>query len=151
MTLIIVLLAALLAPADVEKPKNWCDLDGDGKLTVADLNMAITASLQSLPCNKEKLWGEICNVVVVQRVINAINGDQCRRSVFVTVSWKAVRPIAVNVYRAVGSVLEKLTKEPISTDQFVDELPPDTAMPRYTVRRVVAGKEEETDLPVKIQ
>ena len=151
MTLTIVLLAALLSWATAEKPKNWCDLDGDGKLTAADVDMAIKASLQSLPCNKEKLWGEICNVVVIQRVINAVNGDRCRPGVFVTVTWKSVRPIPVNVYRGVGSGLEKLTKVPISTNWFIDELPPDTPIPRYTVRGVVTGKEEQIDLPVKIQ
>ena len=55
-----------------------CDLNGDGVVDAADVQIAINQSLGKAPCKKADLDRDgACNVVDVQRVIVASRGGGC--------------------------------------------------------------------------
>ncbi len=55
-----------------------CDLNGDGLVDSADVQLAINQALGSAPCSSADLNADgVCNVVDVQRVIDAAHGRTC--------------------------------------------------------------------------
>ena len=56
---------------------NPCDLNNDGAVTVADVQLAINMDLGKLPCTANIDGVGVCNLIVVQRVINASLGETC--------------------------------------------------------------------------
>jgi hypothetical protein len=55
-----------------------CDLNGDGVVNIADVQIAINQALGIIACTNANLIGSgVCNVVDVQRVINASLGGAC--------------------------------------------------------------------------
>src|SRR3954468_10539780 len=56
---------------------NKCDLTGDGKVDTADIQAAINMSLGIAPCTATVAGANVCNVIVVQRVVNASQGAGC--------------------------------------------------------------------------
>jgi len=54
-----------------------CDLNGDGVVNAADVTTAINQALGTAACTNANLTGSGCNVVDVQRVINAAIGGAC--------------------------------------------------------------------------
>jgi chitodextrinase len=67
------------AGAPIVSGTNPCDLNGDGIVNAADVQIAISQALGSTACGSSDLMhtGQ-CNVVDVQRVINASLGNSCR-------------------------------------------------------------------------
>lgn len=58
---------------------NPCDLNGDGVVNAADVQLSVSAANGQSACGNADLRGTgICDVVDVQRVINAAQGGQCR-------------------------------------------------------------------------
>ncbi len=56
-----------------------CDLNNDGVVNNADVQIAIAQSLGTTPCGNAALQQSgVCTVIDVQRVINAANGQACR-------------------------------------------------------------------------
>jgi hypothetical protein len=56
-----------------------CDLNGDGQINAADVQIAINQALGVVACTNADLVGNgQCNVVDVQRVINASMGAACK-------------------------------------------------------------------------
>jgi hypothetical protein len=55
-----------------------CDLNGDGSVTSADVNLSIGMVLGSVPCTARLDGSSTCNVVDVQRVIMASMGGPCK-------------------------------------------------------------------------
>src|SRR6516225_10805132 len=53
---------------------NACDLNGDGKVDATDVQSAINMSLGLSGCSANVYGANVCNVVMVQRVINASLG-----------------------------------------------------------------------------
>ena len=71
---------------------NRCDLTLDGKVDAADVQAAINMSLGISPCTANVAGLNVCNVVVVQRVINASMGAPCTTSLglhVVALNWAA--------------------------------------------------------------
>jgi hypothetical protein len=56
---------------------NACDLTQDGRVDTADVQASINMSLGMSTCTANILSSGTCNVVVVQRVINASLGGSC--------------------------------------------------------------------------
>lgn len=85
-------------------PLNACDLNRDGAVTKADVDLAISMSLGPVSgCTANIMGAGVCNVVVVQRVINAMTGA-CVTNVphSVTLNWVASTSsnvVGYNVYR----------------------------------------------------
>jgi hypothetical protein len=68
-------------PADMRGQsgaKNACDLNGDGVVDAADVKLAVDMSLHSKPCLANVIGDGVCNVVVVQRIVNAVGNNVCR-------------------------------------------------------------------------
>jgi hypothetical protein len=87
---------------------NGCDLNLDGKVDTADVQAAINMSLGVSPCTANIAGIKVCNVVVVQRVINASLGGACINSTglhSVSLTWVASTTpnVTYNVYRATSS------------------------------------------------
>jgi hypothetical protein len=56
-----------------------CDLNGDGVVNQTDVNIAMSQALGTSACTNAALYQSgVCNVVDVQRVINASQGASCR-------------------------------------------------------------------------
>jgi hypothetical protein len=56
-----------------------CDLNGDGAVNNLDVQLAIAQSLGTTACGNAALQQSgVCNVIDVQRVINAANGQACK-------------------------------------------------------------------------
>ena len=57
---------------------NKCDLNADGVVDSADVQIATSQALNN-SCTTADLDGNgVCNVIDVQRIINAANGQACR-------------------------------------------------------------------------
>jgi fibronectin type 3 domain-containing protein len=88
---------------------NPCDLTHDGKVDAADVQAAINMSLGVSSCNADIAGLNACNIVVVQRVINASLGSPCSTSLglhVVSLSWTVSNSSNVTgykVYRATAS------------------------------------------------
>jgi hypothetical protein len=85
---------------------NSCDLTNDGRVDAADVQASINMSLGISPCSANIAGANVCNVVVVQRVVNASLGGSCFTSAgihSVSLNWAASTSTGVtgyNVYRS---------------------------------------------------
>jgi len=88
-----------------------CDLNQDGTVNAADVQLAINMALGSVPCTANIGGAGVCNVAIVQRVINAAMGGACVTGLgaiphSVSLSWTASISSNVagyNVYRGSAS------------------------------------------------
>ena len=84
-----------------------CDLNNDGKVDTTDVNLAVTMALGTTSCTANIAGANVCNVVVVQRVVNAANGGACITTGHsVSLSWTASTSSNVkgyNIYRGTTS------------------------------------------------
>jgi len=82
-----------------------CDLTADGKVDASDVQAAINMSLGASPCTANVIGTNVCNVVVVQRVINASLGGACVTSAGhnALVNWTASTSSNVTGYKVYRS------------------------------------------------
>jgi hypothetical protein len=88
-----------------------CDLNQDGTVNAADVQLAVNMALGSVPCKANIDGAGVCNVAIVQRVINAAMGQACNTNAgavphFVSLSWTASTSSNIagyNVYRGPAS------------------------------------------------
>jgi len=88
-----------------------CDLNQDGTVNVADVQLAVNMSIGSIPCTANIGGAGVCNAAIVQRIINAAMGQACNTSGgavphFVSLSWTASTSLDIagyNVYRGSAS------------------------------------------------
>jgi hypothetical protein len=102
-----------------------CDLNSDGKVESADVQLAVNMALGLTPCTASIYGSHVCNVVVVQRVTNAALTGTCLTGTHsVTLAWKASTSIVsgYNVYRGAASTgpFTKLNTSLISALTYVD-------------------------------
>jgi len=68
-----------VSPTGTAVPTPTCDLNGDGVVTSADVQIAINQALGTTPCGSaDLLQNGQCSIIDVQRVINASLGGTCR-------------------------------------------------------------------------
>jgi hypothetical protein len=87
---------------------NACDLNKDGSVDLADVQLSVNMALGLAPCTSTILGAGVCNIVVVQRVTNAVLSGMCRTGNphGVTLNWTAsISPnvTGYNVYRGLVS------------------------------------------------
>jgi hypothetical protein len=104
-----------------------CDLNQDGKVDSTDVQLAINMSLGTASCTANIAGPGVCNVVVVQRVVNAAIGGSCVAGSLhsVTLTWSPSTTSTVtgyNVYRSTtsGGGYSKLTSSPVAASSFSD-------------------------------
>lgn len=87
--------------------QNACDLSPDGKIDAADVQAAVNMTLNPSTCTANIAGSKVCNVVVVQRVVNASLGGSCLTSTglhVVSLSWAgSTGAAAYKVYRGTTS------------------------------------------------
>lgn len=107
---------------------NQCDLNADGTVNVLDAQVAINMALGVVPCTANISNLGVCDVIVVQRIINASLGGGCLTGPTihtVTLNWTASTSSDItgyNVYRAVldGGPYTKINAFPVATTSFTD-------------------------------
>jgi len=122
-----------------------CDANKDGTVTVADVQLAIDMDLGLLTCALNIEGAGVCNIAVVQRLINAALGLPCATGPGVTahsvnLSWTASSSPNVagyNVYRgtASGGPYTKVNSAPVSGTTYTDT----TVQPGQTYYYVVTA------------
>ena len=99
----------LLAPMAVHaQALNACDLNGDGTVDIRDAQMAANMALALAPCTANVVGPGVCDISVIQRVIDAALSGLCRPGALhsVTLNWTASTSSNVtgyNVYRGTHS------------------------------------------------
>src|SRR5690349_9194805 len=81
--------------------QNPCDLNVDGKVDSADVQAATNMSLGLSSCTANIAGAGVCNVVVVQRVVNAALGGVCVTTASihnVALSWMASSSLNITGY-----------------------------------------------------
>ena len=99
----------LFAPTAVHSQAlNACDLNGDGAVDIRDAQMAANMALGLAPCTANVIGIGVCDISVIQRVIDAALSGLCRTGDLhsVTLNWTASTSSNVtgyNVYRGTHS------------------------------------------------
>jgi fibronectin type 3 domain-containing protein len=93
---------------------NACDLNADGVVNSADVTLAVNMDIGLSPCAADIVAINTCNVVVIERVINAIPPGTCAtagNAHAVTLNWTASTTpnVSYNIYRS-GTVNGTYTK-----------------------------------------
>lgn len=104
-----------------------CDLNGDGAINIADVQLAVNMSVGAATCTANIMGAGVCNVVVVQRVVNAALGQACviGSGHSASLTWVASPSSGVtgyNVYRgtASGGPYTLLNATPVTTVTYSD-------------------------------
>lgn len=70
--------AILPRTAGTSKGKSNCDLNGNGKVDILDVQIAVGQAVGATPCGTADLKGSgTCDIVDVQRIVNAALGGAC--------------------------------------------------------------------------
>jgi hypothetical protein len=103
-----------------------CDLNQDGVVNSADVGLAVSMMLNPATCTANIIGPGVCNVVVLQRVVNAgVPGGTCvvSNSHWVLLTWTASTTPSVNynIYRgtSIGAYM-KLNSTPVSATSYTD-------------------------------
>lgn len=108
---------------------NACDLNHDGVVNVLDIQLATNMALGVAPCTANITSPGVCDIVVVQRVTNAVLTGTCNTGIVVShsvsVSWTASTSSNVagyNVYRGTQTAgpYTKLTAGPVAGTIYTD-------------------------------
>jgi hypothetical protein len=105
---------------------NACDLNADGVVNSADVTLAVSMDIGTAACTANIAGVDLCNVVVVQRVINAILPGTCvaGNAHTVTLSWTASTTpnVSYNVYRAAtsGGTYTKIGSVGVGVLSYID-------------------------------
>ncbi len=118
------LLATVHGPA-WSQMQNACALSGDATVSAVDVQQAINMALGLTTCNTNIDGAGVCNVVVVQRVIDAALGEGCVTNHWVSLTWTASTSSNVagyNVYRATASTgpFTKMNSSPMNSTSALD-------------------------------
>jgi len=114
-------------PAARAQGVNPCDLNKDGAVDFLDVQLATKMALGSAACTANVAGSGVCNVVAVQRVINAVLNGTCVTSAphSVTLTWTASTSsnvIGYNIYRGPASSgpYTRITSLPVAGTTFTD-------------------------------
>jgi hypothetical protein len=104
-----------------------CDLNGDGLVNLLDEQLAVGMSLGQTQCTASIDGVNVCNVVIVQRVVNAATGGVCvtGNSHLVSLNWIASTSPNIagyNVYRGAttGGPYTQINSALVPTVSYTD-------------------------------
>ena len=153
-----VLIAAyILSTSSGSAQTSACDLAAPfGIVDVSDVQAAINMAIGASPCTAKIGGGQICNVAVVQRVINAaVPGGSCDTGTgvvphSVTLSWNASTSpnvIGYRIYRstASGGTYTALNSTPVPGTSYVDHTVRGGITYYYVARSVDSTGAESSD------
>ena len=128
-------LAVLTAGLSLASTCAWaqispCDLNQDGKVDLLDTQLATNMALGLSPCTAVVYGAGVCNIIVVQRVVNAALGGACITGTAAnphstSLSWTASTSSNVagyNVYRSTtpGGPYTKLNSARVAGTTYTD-------------------------------
>jgi hypothetical protein len=126
-----------------------CDLNGDGKVDINDVQLAVNMSIGSAACTANVSGAGVCNIVVVQRIINAALGQACVTGSghSATLTWVASTSANVagyNIYRGTtsGGPYTLVNTTPTSAVTYLD----DTVLAGQTYYYVVKAVGSDSSL-----
>src|SRR5262249_36106529 len=95
----------LLAPVAEAQAVSACDLNADGRVDSTDVTVSTNMALNLTPCTANVISPGVCDIVVIQRIVNAALGGACVTGSIhtVTLNWTASTSsnvIGYNVYRS---------------------------------------------------
>ena len=115
------------SPSAWSQALNACDLNADGKVDLLDVQLATNMAIGTAACTANVAGSGVCNVVVVQRVVNAALTGTCMAGTLHTVTLKwtastASNVVGYNVYRgtASGGPYTKITSTPVACSNYYD-------------------------------
>lgn len=115
------------ASAPVWAQLNACDLNADGAVNVTDVQLAVNMSVGSATCTANIMGSGVCNIIVVQRVVNAALGQGCITGSGHTaaLTWVASTSAGVtgyNVYRGTvsGGPYTLVNSTPVAAITYTD-------------------------------
>lgn len=131
-------LAAGLFPVAAWAQYSPCDLNQDGVVNVTDVTLAVNMALGQSTCTASINGTGGCNVVMVQRVVQAaLPGGTCHPTILNWVASTSSNVAGYNVYRGTvnGGPYTKLNSSLISGTTFTDG----TSQPGQTYYYVVTA------------
>jgi hypothetical protein len=104
-------MVAAVSRAGWAQAQNACDLNNDGAVNAADVNLAVNMAMGLASCTANIVGAGVCNMVMVQRVLNAVSTGACVTTGVgaahsVTLTWTASASSNVagyNLYRQAAS------------------------------------------------
>jgi hypothetical protein len=127
LTALAAVLSLFSAAAAWAQAANPCDLNQDGVVDKTDVNLAISMVLGLTPCTANVIGAGVCNIVVVQRVTNAVLNQTCLVPPphSVSLNWTASTSsnvIGYNVYRGIvaGGPYFQLNSSALVVTSFTD-------------------------------
>jgi hypothetical protein len=119
---------SLLSPAAIHaQALNACDLNGDGAVNILDVQLATNMVLSLAPCTANVIGAGVCNIVMIQRVVNAAVSGTCLTGLghSASLNWTASTSSGVAgyyVYRGTQSSgpYTKLNSTPVSGTAYTD-------------------------------
>jgi len=127
LTVVAAFLSLFSPPPARAQGANACDLNQDGVIDMSDVQLATNMALGLAPCHANVAGSGVCNVVVVQRVINAVLGGTCVTSTphSVTLTWIASTSpnvLGYTIYRGTASngPYARITPLPVAGTTFTD-------------------------------
>jgi hypothetical protein len=128
-----------------------CDLNQDGVINVLDVNLAVNMALGQTSCTANIKGTTGCNVVTVQRVVQAtLPGGTCHPTILTWVASTASNLAGYNVYRSTvsGGTYTKLNVSLVSQTTFTDGTTQPGITYYYTVTAVdTSGNEGAYSTP----
>ena len=132
-----------------------CDLTQDGSLDENDVELSVDMALGLSPCQANIIEPGICDVVVTQRVVNAVLGESCLQGPSgpggdpkeVLLRWTASSSPGVignNVYRSTtpGGGYSKVNGSLVTSNQYTDTSVNGGQTYYYVVTAVATGNME---------
>lgn len=119
----------VVSPWALAQTGNPCDLNQDNLVNMTDVQLIVNMTLGVSPCSANIMGSGVCNVIVVQRVVNAAAGNTCVTGALRTVSltWIASTSTVAgyNVYRATvsGGPYTKVNSSLVPGTMYLDAVP----------------------------
>lgn len=115
--------------------QNLCDLNNDNSVNIQDVQLAVSMGLGKTACTALVYKPGVCNIVVVQRIVNAVLGKGCIVGAggqhYATLTWVASTTPNVT-YKVLRGETAGGPYTPISASQVVNLT--------YTDALVLAGR-----------
>lgn len=137
---------------------NPCDLNADGAVTAtganSDVQLAINMTLGLTPCTANIISPGVCNVLMVQRVVNAALGGACTvgltapaHSASLTWAASTTPNVTYKVLRGAtsGGPYDTMVASALSTTSYSDTTVQEGVTYYYVVRAVDAGAGESVN------
>jgi hypothetical protein len=91
-----------LSSAPLWSQANPCDLNNDGVVNSADVQLAVNMTIGMSSCTANLAGSNVCDAIVVQRVVNASMGQACLASTgihVVSLTWTASTSSGITGYQ----------------------------------------------------